>query len=287
MWVFLSFLSAFSSSGKFIIGKISSVKTDEYTSAFALQFFALILLLPFVVFSGIPKLQNSYWLSLFGLAITVPSWSILYIKAVKLSPLSVCVPMLAFNPIFTALLSIFFDKRLPDALGWFSIFLITIGIYLSRIDNNVLKKGLAYPILSIKQEPGTLAMFLVALIWSIGAHFSKMSAAGSSPLFFAFSSAFIGSSVLYFIFNKKINISVNNFTKNFTHLTSLGISNGLGELTFGAALSLGYTPYVVAIVRSSILWSSLAGILFFKETFTQIKILGLLLMFAGVILLIL
>ena len=286
MWTFLAFLSAFSSSAKFVIGKLSSTKTDEYISAFSMQFFASIILFPFVIATGVPEIKSLFWPSLLGLVITTSSWSILYAKALKLSPLSISVPMLAFNPIFTAIFSLFFDNKLPDVLGWLGISCIAIGIYLSRIDSRV-KKGLFYPILGIRHEPGTLAMLAVGFIWSIGAHLSKMNTLASSPLFFAFSSTLAGSLVLFLIAYFKTKVVFSQAIKHYKYALSLGAIHGFGELTFGAALSLGYTPFVVAIVRSSILWSSLIGGVLFKETFTKIKIFGLVLLFLGVVILVL
>ena len=96
MWAIYAVLSALSSSAKFVIGKMSATKTDEYVSAFALQFFASLVLLPFVIAAGIPRIAYLFWPSLLGLVVTTTSWSILYQRALKLSPLSVSVPMLAF-----------------------------------------------------------------------------------------------------------------------------------------------------------------------------------------------
>lgn len=283
MWVILSFLSALSSTAKFIIGKVSTNKSDDVVAAFSMQFFAAIVLFPFVLYAGIPKLTTSYWISLLGLIVTIPTWSLLYIKALKLSPLSVSVPMLAFNPVFTAFLAIFFDKRLPDFFGWTGIAFVALGLYLSRVDEHLFKEGVLYPFRKIGKEKGALAMLGVGFIWSIGAYLSKINSIGSSPLFFAFSSTLIGSVILYILSMKKTMLNLGVLKKNITNLTLLGAANGIGELTFGAALSYGFTPYVVAVVRTSILWSSLAGWLFFSEKFTKIKAIGLLLMFSGVL----
>lgn len=286
MWIILSFLSAFSSTAKFIIGKVSTNNSNDLVAAFSMQFFAAIVLLPFVISAGIPKLTSSYWLSLLGLIVTIPAWSLLYIKALKLSPLSVSVPMLAFNPVFTAFLAIFFDKRLPDFFGWLGIIFIGLGLYLSRVDERFFKEGPLYPFKKIGKEKGALAMLGVGFIWSIGAYFSKINSLGSSPLFFAFSSTLIGSIILFIFSRKKNVLHFNDLKNNFSNLALLGVANGAGELSFGAALSYGFTPYVVSIVRTSILWSSLAGWLFFKEKFTRVKAIGLILMFLGVLLII-
>lgn len=286
MWITFSFITALLETSKDVIGKKSSLKINEYVSAFALQLFAALVLLPFVIINGVPELKMSYFQGLLVVPIAIPLWSILYMKALKLSPLYICIPMLAFNPVFASLLSIFFDHRWPTSLGWSGIVLITAGLYLLRLSKVTLKKGVLYPILNIINEPGAIAMLGVTLIWSFGAHINKLLITGSSPLFFAFTVTSVGTIVLFFIAIKKVNFSFADFKYNFLSLGSLGILNGLAELTRGYSLQFGYTPYVVAITRTSILTSSLAGKLFFGDRFSKINLLGIILMFSGILLLV-
>ncbi|MBT4358892.1 MAG: EamA family transporter, partial [Candidatus Pacebacteria bacterium] len=52
-------------------------------------------------------------------------------------------------------------------------------------------------------------------------------------------------------------------------------------------LSQGFTPYVISIKRVNIVFSSIAGKIFFKEKLSKNKILGIVLMFVGLVLIIL
>lgn len=287
MWILFSFISAFSETTKDVVGKKSTHATNEYITSFSLHFFASIIFIPFVLWKGVPELSSLYWLATAGVFITIPAWSILYMKAIKLSPLSVSVPMLAFNPVLTALLSIVLGKDIPSILGWVGILLVTVGIYLIRFDISMKHKGILYPFKSILHEPGALAMLGVALIWSIGAHLSKLGVTSSSALFFAFTQATAAAIILYIIARIKSSVTVmSGLKQHFKSLFSLGLLNAIGDFAMTTALSTGITPYVISLKRTNILWSSLMGKLFFRERINVIKTTGLLIMFTGVVMII-
>ncbi len=61
MWIVFSLLSAISESFKDIFGKLGSIKTDEYTSAFSLHLVNLILSIPLLLITGIPPIQSQFF----------------------------------------------------------------------------------------------------------------------------------------------------------------------------------------------------------------------------------
>lgn len=100
MWIIFSLLTGFCEVAKDVVSKKSSEKTNEYLSAFSMQFFSALTLLPVLLLTGIPTLKPAFWWSLGVICLGIATWSVFYMKAVKLSPLSVTIPMLAFNPLF-------------------------------------------------------------------------------------------------------------------------------------------------------------------------------------------
>lgn len=286
MWILYSFVIAALESSKDLIGRSTADKVNPYVSAFTLQLFAVFILLPVVLYTGIPVIKPAFWWASIFTLFSIPAWSILYMKALTLSPLYISVPMLAFNPILNALMSIFFDKTYPSLNGWLGIILICSGLYLIRLKRETLSKGVFYPILRIKDEPGAIAMLGVAFIWSIGTHVAKIITLASSPLFFALSVTILGSVSLFIIARIKAGLNFNMVKENLIKLCSLGFLNGAAELFRGMALQTGYTPYVVAIARSNILSSSLIGNFIYKDKLSLINITGLILVFVGIILVI-
>lgn len=286
MWYFYSILTALFETGKDVVSKKSSKDADTYISAFVFQMFASLSLLPFVLFSGVPALGIGYYWGLVAVAVILPSWSLLYMYAIRHSPLSVTVPMLAFNPVLTAVLSIWFDHRFPSAIGWMGISIICFGLYLLRLEKATLHKGLLYPITRLKDEKGALAMLGVAILWSIGSHFNKIIVNNSSPIFTAFTITGVGSIILFCIALFKTRVTRSLVLDHAKRFWTVGIFHGLSELSLMQGLMLGYTPYVISVKRLSMLFSTIMGKVLFHESISKSKALAIGLMFIGVLLLI-
>lgn len=291
MWVLFSFITAGLETVRDVLGKKTSQKTDEYVTAFATQFFGLLFFTPILIWVGIPEIKPVFWWAALGGAITVPLGNILYMKAVKLSPVSMVVPMLAFNPLFTTFFTYIFERELPGLIGWLGVVLVGIGLYCLRLNKEVLKQGWLAPIKQITKEPGALAMLGVSLVWSVGANIGKVKVTNSSPLFSVFIATLFGSLVLLMIalyqHRFDLNKIVSSIKKNLLGMSSLGLGVGLSNLAMLAALQTSFTPYVISIKRSNMVFSSIAGKFFFGEKLTKNKILGILMMFTGLVLIIL
>ncbi len=283
MWVLLSLIAAFSETAKDAFGKVSVVKTDEYTSGAILHITTFLISAILICIYGVPNIKPVFWLGSLAFLFITPAWTLLYMKALKLSPLSVTLPMMAFNPIFTALLAFIFQGSIPDISGWIGIFLISFGIYFVHV-KNIRIDTIHSTIYSIFQDRGAVAMLIVAFLWSMGAHFSKMRVDGSSALFSTFTGGLIGVITTYFLaFINRKNISLKNVLTNYKQLLPMSIFYYLATITSSLALVSGSAAYVFSVKRGSIVLSALTGKFFFKEHFTKWKYLGLLLVGLGII----
>lgn len=285
-WIVLALVSAVFESAKDTYGKISSIKTNEFTSGIALHFFSLIFsLIYMVIFADFPAITKSFWIGSLAFLFITPAWTILYMKALKLTDLSISLPMMAFNPIFTALLNYGFKGGVITTNGWIGILSISIGVYFVNIKKESATYILA-PIKNMFSDKGALAMLGVAALWSFGAHFSKMRVDGSSPAFSTLSGAVIGVVTTYLLgIYQKQDISLTQFTKNIKVLAPVGIFYYLATFISSMALQTGSTAYVFALKRGSIITSSLVGKFVFHESYTIYKYLGLALTFSGIVLL--
>lgn len=286
MWVLFSFLTAGFETAKDVVSKKAVGDVPVIVSAFGLQFFALLIAGPLVLLTGIPQVHSGFWPAALATIAISSLWPILYMKALQLSPLSVAMPMLAFNPLFTALLSYFFDGTLPSISGWIGILLIGLGLYVLRLDSSVLKRGILSPLLSLRREPGALAMLGLALVWAIGAHNSKVLLVNSSPFFAAFTERVLASLALLVLSLWKVDHPFKQFRLHLKNLVKLGTLEGLVVSAQFMALSTGYTPYVFTIKRSNIMLSTITSKLFFGESMNVTKVVGVGLMFVGVVMLI-
>jgi uncharacterized membrane protein len=287
MWIIFSLLSATSESLKDTFSKIGSTKSDEYTAATALHVFTVFITLPLVLWHGIPDLKASFWWGTLGFLPITPLWSVAYMKAVKLSPLTEVLPMMAFNPIFTALLAFVFTGRGLSLLGWFGIFLISLGIYAVNLKPEIVRMGVLSPLQAAFTSKGSRYMLLVAFLWSIGAYLSQWRVAGSDPLFSTLTSGLVGitmTPLLALALRKPIRLT--SYLKSGWSLLPIGIFYYLANLLSSYALLTGPVAYVFAIKRGSIVASAITGKYIFKEKLFTAKVIGLFLIIGGIFFLI-
>jgi uncharacterized membrane protein len=246
----------------------------------------LLLLYMFLPYS-LPYLKASFWWGTLGFLPITPLWSVAYMKAVKLSPLTEVLPMMAFNPIFTALLAFVFTGRGLSLLGWFGIFLISLGIYAVNLKPEIVRMGVLSPLQAAFTSKGSRYMLLVAFLWSIGAYLSQWRVAGSDPLFSTLTSGLVGitmTPLLALALRKPIRLT--SYLKSGWSLLPIGIFYYLANLLSSYALLTGPVAYVFAIKRGSIVASAITGKYIFKEKLFTAKVIGLFLIIGGIFFLI-
>lgn len=94
LWLILAFLGALSQSTNNLCSKKSLARLDEYVVAFARSLFASLCLLPVLFFIGIPELTAIFWVILFVVSGLSAVATVLLMRAIKLSPLSLTIPLL-------------------------------------------------------------------------------------------------------------------------------------------------------------------------------------------------
>lgn len=228
-----------------------------------------------------PALDSSFWWAFF---LSFPlNWCayLLYIKSLTLAPLSLTVPLLSFTPVFMLFSGAFILDEHINFMGTFGIILIVGSCYLLNFDKA--DKGFFKPFFSIVTNKGSRYMLIVAFIFSFAAAFGKQGMLHSSPLFFSFLffslcnlSLIIGLAAAGKVNKKKI-------------LQGLPIGLLIGALFFAHVIfhSLAImqinAAYMIAIKRSSILFSVILGWYLFKEPHFASRGPATLLMFLGAV----
>jgi drug/metabolite transporter (DMT)-like permease len=283
-WVLLSLLSAFSLATSDALAKKAVHHENEYLVAwfrllFTLPFFLLILaLVPW------PELDQDFYKAFF-IALPVEIVTIvLYIKALKSSPLSLTVPFLALTPVFLIAVSYFILGEAVSVSGGAGILLIAAGSYMLNIEE--FRKGPFEPFRAVFREKGSLLMIGVALLYSITSSMGKMAIEHSSPLFFA-ATYFIALNILF------VPVSIvmgRNDLKSYMRdgryksLFLPGVFYALMVITHMEAIKLTKVAYMISVKRTSLLIGVLYGYFLFHEENIRGRFLGALLMFAGFVL---
>jgi uncharacterized membrane protein len=191
----------------------------------------------------------------------------LYFSAIKVSPLSLSLPMLSFSPVLLIFTSRVMLGEELSGMGTLGVFMVFMGSYILNVSK--IRAGLLEPIKAIFKERGSVYILLVVLIWSITANLDKVGVSSSSPIFWSFSMS-VGLGVLGLL-ALKFRISF-----NFPFLY-LSLADTLSTLFQMIAISLIPVPYVISIKRLNVLFSSLWGIIFLGESANLIGILFMIL----------
>lgn len=281
-WIAFSFLTAFCESLKDVFSKKGLASIDEYVIAWALRFFALPFLLPLLFFIKIPPLRPGFWIALVVGAGLNAVCTILYMKAIKQSALSLTVPLVALTPMFLLLTSPFMIGEFPDRSGVFGIVLIVMGSYV--LNFNASARGYFAPFRALLQEPGPKLMLMTAFLWSITANFDKIGIQNSSPLFWSLAAPTGMALVLMPIMFYKSPQALQQIPAVLKKLVPIGFFAALTVIFQMLAVSLTLVAHVIAIKRTSTLLSVAWGFLIFNETGFKERLLGASIMVAGVLL---
>jgi len=283
-WISLSLASAFFLATSDVLVKRAVRNENEYLIAWFRLLFTLPALVITILLIPFPKLDRDFYLSFF-IALPVELVTIiLYIKALKLSPLSLSVPFLALTSVFLVSVSYLVLGEKVSLLGSVGILLIATGGYTLNID--MYRKGCFEPLRLIYREKGAMLMIGVALLYSITSSLGKVAIMHSSPLFFG-ASYFIALNIVFApIALWKGRSALGDFVKKgkFISLFFPGMLYALMIITHMEAMKLTKVAYMISVKRTSLLMSVLYGYFLLQEEHIRTRFFGALLMFAGFVL---
>jgi uncharacterized membrane protein len=285
MWFLFSILTAFFESIKDVYSKKSLIKVDEYVVAWSIRVFALPFLIIPLLFTGIPTIKTNYWIALLTGGTLNVGATVLYMKALKYSDLSISVPMVTFTPAFLLLTSPVLVGEFPNITGIMGITLIVCGSYVLNIKQG--KKGVLKPFKHLINEKGPKYMLLVAFIWSITSNIDKIGIKSSSIVFWIISINFFSSVILTPLLVVKKKSRQLKLFECVKLLSLVGFFAALRSIFQMWAIYLTLVAYVISIKRYSVIFSIIFGYIIFKEKGIRERLIGAILMVLGVFLIVL
>lgn len=288
MWFIYSLLSAFFVSLSDVLSK-KALDTEEASLiawvrfTYAIPF--LILLIPFIDF---PRLDLTFFIMCLVLIPLEVTAVLLYIKAIKISPLSMTLPFLSFTPLFLIITSYLILGELPDTSGFIGILFVVTGAYLLNI--HTVRQGIFEPLRAIGREKGAILMIAVAFIFSISSNLGKVAIQHSNPLFFAvFYPPLLSFSLLPIMLfrtsSKRSNSdSRGKFNKLFRRkiFYIIGLCIALESIFHFSAITLIEVSYMISVKRTSLLFGIIFGAIFFGENNIRERLVGGIIMIIGV-----
>jgi drug/metabolite transporter (DMT)-like permease len=282
LWAWLALLTAFVAASqdawiKRYFSHLGLPAMAAYPMAYGFPFYTLALL-----FIPVPLLDRVFfWCYLVSLPLNITAF-LIYMNAIRLSPLSLTVPYLAFTPAFMIATGNLLLGEMPDLWGIVGIGVTCIGGYV--LNMNPLDRRILAPLRAFAAEPGARQMLFVAFLFSFAAVLGKKGILHSSPLFFTFS-FFSGFSLLLVVgLCRTGRVSLRSLMR---HHPGKGAAAGLLFFAHGVlhayAIVMAKAAYMMAIKRLSVLFGVLYGGVWFKEERIGIRFAGAALMVSGAV----
>ncbi|MFC2061351.1 EamA family transporter [Elusimicrobiota bacterium] len=280
MWIILSIITAFFYAVEGAWIKKLTARVNSYTITWSLFTFAIpVAVIPLFI-TGIPEIKGAFlWSAAGSLLINTVAFT-LFVNALKIAPLSMTYPFLAFTPVFIIVTGYVFLGELPGLYGITGIFFVTLGAYVLNIKK--IRSNLLAPFKAIKNEKGAVFMLVVAVLWSFAASLDKVAVLSSGSYFYV-TFFNIGFFLLYMPFLFKVNPQfMKEVRVNLGPLFLLGVVGGLMSICQMSAVNIAYVSYVIAIKRAGMIFALIIGWMFFNEKMTLYKTVGTLLILSGI-----
>ena len=290
MWLIYSLLSAFFLALTDAFSKKALITENTPFIAWVRYTYAVPFLLLTVPFIEFPEIDSTFILICILLVPLEITAILLYVEAIKISPLSMTLPFLSFTPVFLIMTSYLILGELPDRSGFVGILLVASGAYLLNV--HTIRYGILEPLRAIRREKGAILMIIVAFIFSITSNLGKIAIQHTNPLFFSvFYITLLSIALLPIMlfknyrrqseFNNRIKFSSLFKEKNFF---IIGICYAIMVISHFKAVMLIEVPYMISVKRMSLLFGIIFGAIFFKETNIKEKLIGGIIMIIGLIL---
>ncbi|MEA3317007.1 MAG: EamA family transporter [Bacteroidota bacterium] len=261
-WVIFALLTALFRSLTDVAGKFGLKNMNEYIVAWALNFFSLPFLIPILFFIEIPEISSGFWIAMPVSGLLNVTAVILYMRAIKLSDLSLSIPMVTFTPLFLLITSPIIVGEFPNIYGICGILLIVFGSYFLNIKQK--KNGYLAPFKALINEKGPKLMLIVAFIWSISSNFDKIGIQNSSAIFWGISINIFITLAITPIVLLRSRKNIKQIAGNLKPLIAVGFTNAVMILCHMIAISMTLVAYLISIKRTSAIISVIFGSIFFK-----------------------
>ncbi len=280
-WFVFAILTALVYGGQAAYLKGLTDEIDQMLVTWSLFLFALPLYAGALTYTGLPVVEGAFWWACaVSLGVNLAAWP-LFVRSVRLSDISLVMPLLAFTPVFVLGIEYLMLGEAPGGRGLGGILLITVGAYVLNIERGI--SGVLDPVRAVVSDRGAVYMLFVAAIWSISATVEKITVTSSSPSFYltAFGAGFV---VCFVPVMRTVgDASMEDMRRHWPVLAGAGGLTGLMSLLQMSAIKL--TPlvnYVISIKRAGMLVSVVFGWLLFAERNIGFRLVGAALMVAGV-----
>lgn len=210
--------------------------------------------------------------------------NLLYMSAVRTTPLSLTLPYLAFTPALVTLTGYLFVGESVTPQGYAGIALVVAGAWWlsATVPKEPNQGGWRAPLFALARTSGSRKMLAVAVLYSITSAIGKRALAFlPGEQFAALYYALLGL-VTLILFTALGRSDLRALPKRPHLKLAVGFAMGVMIVSHFAALERVEVAYFIAVKRTSLLFGILYGAILFKERQIGLRLLAGGLMVAGV-----
>lgn len=279
LWLFLGLAAALGDSGADVLTKRYFSHLPPYGMALVRLLGGIPFLAAAVWFVSPPPLTRSF---LFIVAAMLPleiAAMLLYMRALKICHLSLCVPFLAFTPVFLIFTGWLILGEGLNRWGVLGTCLIAGGSYFLGLGPG--RRGVWAPFQALARQLGARLMLMVATLYSLTAALFKLAILHSDPLFFgaAYPLTFTGLMLAGYPLSRA---RAWPLLGRSGWWLAAGFCFALSTLSLAGGVKLAPITYLVAVKRLSLLISVALGGLWLRERPILPRLVAATLMCAGV-----
>jgi drug/metabolite transporter (DMT)-like permease len=274
-WFLLALTSAVSLAFTDLFAKKVLTEIPVPVVAWARVAFPLPILAAVAAIEGWASPHGPFWATV---ACALPlEWiaTLLYQTALQRSPLGLTTPYLAFTPAFLVVAGRWVLGESAGPLAHFGIALVTAGGYLIQLGPNM---GPLAPFRALLWERGSVLMLAVSVIYSFTSALGKLAVLNSSPTTFAFLYYLLLTGVL----GPQALVALKGLpAKRLRSLAPVSLFGTVMILSHFLAIRIAPASHMIAVKRTSLLWSILLGRVALGEGNLKRRLLGGSVMLAG------
>ncbi len=269
------------------LGTKAATRTADDRAILATQWVAGALLLTIACFVLYPALlvapretlaaltKPGFWtLLVWSGALNVVAYA-LYIRAFRLSDASLVAPLVLLTPVLMLVTSPIMTGEQAPPMGVFGVLFTVLGVGLLDADQ---ASGRRFNFHVFARDKGARMMIGTAVIWSVTANIDKLGVRASTPLVWITAVTIVISlcALLYWVAGRRAAPSL----FQLRYAIGAGSAMAFGNTLQMWALTILFTPYVIAIKRLSALFTVLASGHVLKEESSG-RLLGAAVMLIG------
>jgi len=297
-WVPIALLGAISQATYSLSVKVLLRRIPPFYLAGYSFLAASLILFSLILFSGIPPLGQDLFPAVAATVTINTVATILFYRALSIADLSLCIPILAFTPIFLILTSFIILGEIPSLAGTIGIFLVAAGAFLlTQTSGHGQSDSMVTPLLTLRHDRGVRLMLFVAFLYSLSVNYDKEVVINSSPIFGSALILFLLAIVFLVIavLTRKMRMSAAQDSLDPGPIPTdprvphspvliygaVGMMLAVEGISINTAYTMAIVPYVITIKRLSIFFSVLFGGLLLHEQHIRGRMFGALVMISG------